>query len=80
MVYLPTFSFLILILAIPLLLVLALYFLPLIAKVIFLPFRAFPFVLTSFAWKVNVFPFLTDLFLAVKVGLTVILFETLNPL
>ena len=40
----------------------------------------FPFLFKSFAVNLIIFPFLTLMFLVMIVDLTVILFDTLNPL
>ena len=66
-----------LIVAIPLLLVLALYFLFLNLKVIFLPLATFPLGVTSFALNLTFLTFFLDTFLAVNNGFTVILFVAL---
>ena len=75
--YLPTFKFLSDNVAIPLLLVFAVYFLFLNLKVIFLFFKILPFLSTNFTVNVVTFAFFLEIFLAVNVGLKVIVLDTL---
>lgn len=74
--YFPGFN-VSLIVAIPLLLVFAVYFLFLNLKVIFLPLATLPLEVTSFALNVTFLTFFLDIFLAVRSGFTVILFVAL---